>query len=141
MNTLKAVLKHLNKEDNVELSSEIVELGVAQELKTLVNALNAQLSIDERVIPETRQLFQEISSLINKAKDRAKTNESVSKASEKKTDIAIDALKKAESAAKDLGFKPTDIPNYKEVKKLADEVLKNIFELEDWNGKLKNVIK
>ena len=33
MNTLKAVLKHLNKEDNVELSSEKVELGLIDDLE------------------------------------------------------------------------------------------------------------
>ncbi len=138
---MSAILKALqNRKVEVELQSEIVEFAITDELKTLVNALNSQLSIDDRVLSETRQISNQISSLIKKAKDRAKTNDSVASASEKKTDLAIDAMNKAEKAAKELGVDVSKISNYKEVKKLADSVLTNIFELERLNDALKKLI-
>ena len=75
METKKIIYNKLA--DKVELSAERVELSVASDLKRLVNALNAQLSIDDRILPESQRFVSELSSTLPKAKERAKTNKSV----------------------------------------------------------------
>lgn len=105
MNTLKAVLKHLNKEENVELSSEKVELGLIDDLKNQMKSANkdALNAID----------------LANKAKGLAEKSLKLNNDLEKNFE---EVLKKV----KDLGISSAEI----EVKKQLDQVKTNIKEIE-----------
>lgn len=139
MSLAKIGNKIFNKE--VELSKEEIELGVASELKTLTNALKSQLSIDDRVLPESQKLWSTLSTAIPKAKDRFKTNESVIKATDGKIDLAEDAIQKAEKAAKELGVNPNEISNFKEVNSLLKEVKQSKKMVVSITDRLKNVVK
>ena len=126
--------------NKVELASERIELSVASDLKRLVNALNAQLSIDDRILPESQKLVSELSSSLPKAKERAKTNKSVINAIDGKIDLAEDALSKAKNIAKELGIKTNQIENFSQVEKLLKDVVKNRRSIENLTERLNNLL-
>ena len=136
--TLEKVFETLNK---VELKSEKIELSVAGDLKQLVNALNSQLSIDDRILPESQKLVSELSSLLPKAKERAKTNKSVINATDGKINLAEDALNKAKNIAKELGIKTNQIENFSQVEKLLKDVVKNRRSIENITERLNDLLK
>ena len=140
MKTIERIFKHLN-EEKVELSAERVELSVASDLKRLVNALNAQLSIDNRILPESQKLVSVLSSSLPKAKERAKTNKSVINSIDGKIDLAEDALSKARNIAKELGIKTNQIENFSQVEKLLKDVIKNRRTIENLTERLNDLLK
>jgi len=139
--TIERIFETLSKEDKVELASEKIELSVASDLKQLVNALNSQLSIDDRILPESQKLVSELSSTLPKAKNRAKTNKSVINAIDGKIDLAEDALNKAKNIAKELGIKTNQIENFSQVEKLLKDVVKNRRSIENLTERLNDLLK
>lgn len=106
MNTLKAVLKHLNKEENVELSSKVIELALIDDLKKYPSyfnkwesAVKSEKSKLDSIRKELFDLFEISNSFIN--------------------DLMND-LGKYERAAKELGVNPKDNKTYVQ----ADEIFK-----------------
>jgi len=141
MRTQRRVFEKLSETTKVELSAERVELSVASDLKILVNALNAQLSIDDRILPESQRFVSELSSTLPKAKERAKTNKSVINATDGKIDLAEDALSKAKNIAKELGIKTNQIENFSQVEKLLKDVIKNRRAIENLTERLNDLLK
>ncbi len=140
MKTIETVYNKLNT-DKTELGTHKVELSVASDLKRLVNALNSQLSIDDRVLPESQKLVSELSSTIPKAKERAKTNKSIINAIDGKIELAEDSLNKAKNIAKELGINTNEIQNFTQVEKLLDNVVKNKKSMENLTGRLNDLLR
>ncbi len=140
MKTIETVYNKLNT-DKTELGTHKVELSVASDLKRLVNALNSQLSIDDRVLPESQKLISELTSTIPKAKERAKTNKSIINSIDGKIELAEDALNKAKNIAKELGINTNEIQNFTQVEKLLDNVVKNKKSMENLTGRLNDLLR
>ena len=124
MRTLQTVYNKI-KEEKTELATHKVELAIVDDLRILVNSLNSQISIDDRILPESQKLFSTLVSSLPKAKESVKTNKSVINSTNKKIELAEEALNKAKKAAKELGINVNEIQNYKEVDKILDEVKKS----------------
>lgn len=102
-----AVLKHINKEDNVELSSEKVELGLLNDLDSALKEYNKQAdSIDKEMM--------NFDDAVRKAKSIGeKINESAYLNSIKN---AEKLLLEFEKATKELGISPNTVDSYKSLK-------------------------
>jgi myosin heavy subunit len=122
-------IAQINKE---ELSK--VELALVDDIGRITNALNSQLSIDDRVMKESVKLYSDLVNTMPKAKERIKTNRSVVKATDGKLQIAERALKQAKKAADDLGVNVSSIDGYNKLEQLISEVQKsqkNVDEISD----------
>lgn len=122
-------IAQINKE---ELSK--VELSLVDDIGRITNALNSQLSIDDRVMKESVKLYSDLVNTMPKAKERIKTNRSVVKATNGKLQIAETALKQAKKAADDLGVNVSSIDGYNKLEQLISEVQKsqkNVDEISD----------
>ena len=94
MNTLKSVLRHLNKEEKVELSSEKVELALVDDLKKALGEFN---DIDK----DHAKLMNDYKSL--------KGSADVLTAQAQRLKNKLSSIKdKYEKAAKELGVNPND---------------------------------
>ena len=129
MNKAMSKIAQINKE---ELSK--VELALVDDIGRITNALNSQLSIDDRVMKESVKLYSDLVNTMPKAKERIKTNRSVVKATDGKLQIAETALKQAKKAADDLGVNVSSIDGYNKLEQLISEVQKsqkNVDEISD----------
>ena len=129
MNKAMSKIAQINKE---ELSK--VELALVDDIGRITNALNSQLSIDDRVMKESVKLYSDLVNTMPKAKERIKTNRSVVKATDGKLQIAETALKQAKNAADDLGVNVSSIDGYNKLEQLISEVQKsqkNVDEISD----------
>ena len=136
MNTLKAVLKHLNKEDNVELSSEKVELGVADDLKEMQKEAKRRLSQVEDAVKwgkKAEEAFKVIS-------DADGIVTAANKANTKFLNETVSIFRNIDKKANELGVKPNLIDGYKEALSLIYKVQDSQNELTGWKeaiGKLR----
>lgn len=96
MNTLKAVLRHLNKEDNVELSSEKVELGLIDDILSDVGANGTGRDKARQLI---RSAFGDLGTALEIIERIPKRNDKISKASDK-----------LKSQIKELGIQESSLP-------------------------------
>jgi hypothetical protein len=128
-----------NKFPKVNL--EKVELSLTGDLNRLVNALNSDISIHDRIRSQDTKIFSSLVSIMPKAKESVKTNKSVVKASNGKLDLAYKAIEKTEKAAKDLGVKPNSIKNYNEVVKLIKQAKKSQQDIIDLTKRIENLIR
>jgi uncharacterized protein Yka (UPF0111/DUF47 family) len=131
MSNYKRVLKHLNKE---ELSTQKIELALVDDIGRIINALNSQLSIDDRVMKESVKFYSDLVNTMPKAKERIKTNRSVVKATDGKIEIAERTLKQAKKAADELGVNVSSLDGYNKLEQLIREVQKsqkNVDEISD----------
>lgn len=131
MNKTMSKIAQINKE---ELSAQKVELALVDDIGRITNALNSQLSIDDRVMKESVKLYSDLVNTMPKAKERIKTNRSVVKATNGKLQIAETALKQAKKAADDLGVNVSSIDGYNKLEQLISEVQKsqkNVDEISD----------
>ena len=131
MNKAMSKIAQINKE---ELSAQKVELALVDDIGRITNALNSQLSIDDRVMKESVKLYSDLVNTMPKAKERIKTNRSVVKATDGKLQIAETALKQAKKAADDLGVNVSSIDGYNKLEQLISEVQKsqkNVDEISD----------
>jgi hypothetical protein len=117
-----------------------VELALVDDIKRMVNALNAQQSIDNEVINKTVQILRPLQQLKKDGVDRVKTNESVIDSSLVKIKLANDLLLKASQMSKALGVDLKTIQGYDEVVKLVAVLEKNIQRHKEYTNELKQVI-
>ena len=125
---------------NVELASMKVDLALVDDIKRMVNALNAQQSIDNEVINKTVQILRPLQQLKKDGVNRVKTNESVIDSSLVKIKLANDLLLKASQMSKALGVDLKTIQGYDEVVKLVAVLEKNIQRHKEYTNELKQVI-
>lgn len=122
MNTQKTVNERIAK---VSLKNQKVDLAIVDDIKRVTNALNSQISIDDRVMKESVKLFSDLVKAIPKAKERIKTNKSIIKSTDSKINIAENALKEAKRAAGEVGVNPKSINGYNDLEQLIDQVKKS----------------
>jgi len=130
----KKIMKKIVSIEKQELSAEKVELAVADDIQRVTNALNSQISIDERVLKKSVKYYSDLVNNIPNAKQQIKTNRNVVKATDSKINIAENTLKEAKRAADDLGVNPKSIDGYNELEQLIDRVQKsqkNVDEISD----------
>ena len=118
----KKVMQKIVLIEKQELSAEKVELAIADDIQRVTNALNSQISIDERVLKKSVKYYSDLVNNIPNAKQQIKTNRNVVKATDGKINIAENTLKEAKRAADDLGVNPKSIDGYNELEQLIDEV-------------------
>ena len=130
----KKVMQKIVLIEKQELSAEKVELAIADDIQRVTNALNSQISIDERVLKKSVNYYSDLVNNIPNAKQQIKTNRNVVKATDGKINIAENTLKEAKRAADDLGVNPKSIDVYNELEQLIDKVQKsqkNVDEISD----------
>ena len=130
----KKVMQKIVLIEKQELSAEKVELAIADDIQRVTNALNSQISIDERVLKKSVKYYSDLVNNIPNAKQQIKTNRNVVKATDGKINIAENTLKVAKRAADDLGVNPKSIDVYNELEQLIDKVQKsqkNVDEISD----------
>ena len=130
----KKVMQKIVLIEKQELSAEKVELAIADDIQRVTNALNSQISIDERVLKKSVKYYSDLVNNIPNAKQQIKTNRNVVKATDGKINIAENTLKEAKRAADDLGVNPKSIDGYNELEQLIDKVQKsqkNVDEISD----------
>lgn len=125
---------------NVELGAVKVDLALVDDIKRMVNALNAQQSIDNEVINKTVQILRPLQQLKKDGVNRVKTNENVIDSSLVKIKLANDLLLKASQMSKALGVDLKTIQGYDEVVKLVAVLEKNIQRHKEYTNELKQVI-
>jgi L-ribulose-5-phosphate 3-epimerase UlaE len=117
-----------------------VELALADDIRIMINALNAQKSIDDEITQKTVQILRPLQSLKKDAIDRFQTNEKIIQSSKTKIQLANDLLKKAEQIAKELGVATTALNGYDEISKLIAILEKNNQRTAEYNSELKQVL-
>ena len=130
----KKVMQKIVLIEKQVLSAEKVELAIADDIQRVTNALNSQISIDERVLKKSVKYYSDLVNNIPNAKQQIKTNRNVVKATDGKINIAENTLKEAKRAADDLGVNPKSIDVYNELEQLIDKVQKsqkNVDEISD----------
>jgi len=125
---------------SVELSTVKVDLALVDDIQRMVNALNSQKSIDDRVINDTVKILRPLQQLKRDGVNRVKTNESVIDSSLVKIKLANDLLLKASQMSKALGVDLKSIQGYDEVVKLVSVLEKNIQRHKEYTNELKQVI-
>ena len=127
-------------DQSVELSTVKVDLALVDDIQRMVNALNSQKSIDDRVINDTVKILRPLQQLKRDGVNRVKTNESVIDSSLVKIKLANDLLLKASQMSKALGVDLKSIQGYDEVVKLVSVLEKNIQRHKEYTNELKQVI-
>jgi len=117
-----------------------IELGLADDIRIMINALNAQKSIDDEIIQKTVKILRPLQSLKREGVERFRTNDKIIQASKTKIKLANDLLKKADQMAKEMGISKTALKGYSEIEKMIGVLEKNNQRTEEYNSELKQVI-
>jgi hypothetical protein len=125
---------------SVELSTIKVDLALVDDIQRMVNALNSQKSIDDKVINDTVKILRPLQQLKRDGVNQVKTNDSVVNSSIDKIKLAKDLLLKASQMSKALGVDLKSIQGYDEVVKLVTVLEKNIQRHKEYTSELKQVI-
>jgi hypothetical protein len=125
---------------SVELSTVKVDLALVDDIQRMVNALNSQKSIDDKVINDTVKILRPLQQLKRDGVNQIKTNDSVVNSSIDKIKLAKDLLLKASQMSKALGVDLKSIQGYDEVVKLVTVLEKNIQRHKEYTSELKQVI-
>jgi hypothetical protein len=125
---------------SVELSTVKVDLALVDDIQRMVNALNSQKSIDDKVINDTVKILRPLQQLKRDGVNQVKTNDSVVNSSIDKIKLANDLLLKASQMSKALGVDLKSIQGYDEVVKLVSILEKNIQRHKEYTSELKQVI-
>jgi len=124
----------------VEMSTVKVDLALVDDIQRMVNALNSQKSIDDKVINDTVKILRPLQQLKRDGVNQVKTNDSVVNSSIDKIKLANDLLLKASQMSKALGVDLKSIQGYDEVVKLVSVLEKNIQRHKEYTSELKQVI-
>ena len=142
---MSAILKALQNRKSVELKSEVIEFGVADDLQKMISTVVSELNTTQNIAEDTLNLDDITSTFVDKAKTMlAKIESDMEKAINKSfaagnkqqdkagkiEDKAYSLLKKTEDAADALGVKPENVKGYSELASGVDE-------LEGWNIQIK----
>jgi hypothetical protein len=125
---------------SVELSTVKVDLALVDDIQRMVNALNSQKSIDDKVVNDTVKILRPLQQLKRDGVNQVKTNDSVVNSSIDKIKLAKDLLLKASQMSKALGVDLKSIQGYDEVVKLVTVLEKNIQRHKEYTNELKQVI-
>jgi len=120
---------------------ERVELGLVDDLKRLINALQSQLDIDQEMRKKSDKLFSTLATAVPDAKERVSVNIKNKATAEKKIGLAERDLNKTKGAASDLGIKPADIKEYGKLIGLVDKLNKSQSDLDEVTKLLNNLLK
>lgn len=121
---IKNIVDRLPKKEEVELKAEKIELGLAEDFKSVLDSVNKMNTEWDNAIKMLEQSDKQSKKLIkavedaDKAYDKAvEAGSKLSGKSDKLVDRALNTIKKADKAAKDLGIKPSLISGYSELEK------------------------
>lgn len=99
MSTEKEVFKYLFKgEDKVELTTQKIELGLIQDLESLVGDSKKIAQLESNVVTKIAKELNQYKSVVSKSNDTISKSEKL--------------LKKIETQAKELGIKPNNIGKF-----------------------------
>ena len=113
MNNYKNVLKHLNKETKVELETQKVELGIAQDLDSYVKNFNSSLDTADKVVEASVKVNVAIKKVEKDARYYNKYATIVYQDVTQNIKSIQSLMSKAENLAKELGVQPEEIDGYK----------------------------
>ena len=126
MNTQKEVFNKLFKEEKVELATQKVELGVADNISKALSdgqsTLKGIRDSNSNLKAADSKLVSDIISAIKQANALADKDIKLKSAALKKAEQISGILEKAEKAAKDLGVDPMAIDGYKELGELYPDI-------------------
>jgi hypothetical protein len=117
-----------------------IEFGLADDIRTMINALNAQKSIDDEILQKTVKILTPLQTLKREGLDRLQTNEKVIDSSKSKIKMAYDLLKKADQMASEMGISKTALNGYSEIEKLISVLEKNNQRTAKFNADLKQIV-
>lgn len=122
-NNVMGKIARLSKESNLELKSEKVELGIAQDVEKLGNKLKAAedslANIEGKAVAAGKKYeAAQLKAYNNVLDDQDKLSSQLTKLMGINKD-AKELLSKAEKAAKDLGVNVNDIKGIKELRELS----------------------
>lgn len=143
---MSAILKALqNRKVKVELKSEVVEFGVAEDLQKMITTVESELKTTQNIAEDTLILDDITSDFVAKAKEAISKIEdsmevAIQKSFDKGTkqmskagkveDKAYSLLSKTENAADALGVNPSDVKGYNELSSIVGD-------LEGWSTQIK----
>ena len=121
MSTVNNITKALNGQ-KLELSSQVIELGVVDDIKKSLtdgNALISDLGVELNKLKDADKAIE--LARTNADKVAVASDKVASKGSAFQTKIGT-VLDKADKAAKDLGINPSSIASYSELDKMYDQI-------------------
>ena len=138
---LNKVFSKLAKEDKkTELASEKVELALADDFKKLDKSLKDKLGEFNRADDETTTLSAKLRRALPQAEERIKANTKVINDSKQDIKLASNAIKKADTLAKELGLNANKIDGYKSIQTNITDLNKRIDRLNTNNSELKKFL-
>ena len=138
---MNKVFSKLAKEDKkTELKSEKVELALADDFKKLDKSLKNKLGEFNRANDETTTLSAKLRRALPQAEERIKANTKVINDSKQDIKLALDAIKKADTLAKELGLNADQINGYKSIQGNVTDLNKRIDTLNSNNSELKKLL-
>ena len=125
--TYEQYKKEVKKFKEINLSKvERVKLNLIDDLKISVNSLSSNESILQEVGQDMVKINSQMSSILPKAKDRAKVGKSMIGATDKKIELAQKNVILVEQRAKELGVNLNEISFIKEIDKLIEDNKKGL---------------
>ena len=137
---MNKVFSKLAKEEKTELKSEKVELAIADDFKKLDKSLKNKLGEFNRANDETTTLSAKLRRALPQAEERIKDNTKVINDSKQDIKLALDAIKKADTLAKELGLNADKIDGYKSIQGNVTDLNKRIDTLNSNNSELKKLL-
>ena len=137
---MNKVFSKLAKAEKTELKSEKVELAIADDFKKLDKSLKNKLGEFNRANDETTTLSAKLRRALPQAEERIKDNTKVINDSKQDIKLALDAIKKADTLAKELGLNADKIDGYKSIQGNVTDLNKRIDTLNSNNSELKKLL-
>ena len=137
---LNKIFSKLAKAEKTELKSEKVELALADDFKKLDKSLKDKLGEFNRANDETTTLSAKLRRALPQAEERIKANTKVINDSKQDIKLASNAIKKADTLAKELGLNANKIDGYKSIQANLIDLNKRIDRLNSNNSDLKKFL-
>ena len=137
---LNKIFSKLAKAEKTELKSEKVELALADDFKKLDKSLKDKLGEFFRANDETTTLSAKLRRALPQAEERIKANNKVINDSKQDIKLASNAIKKADTLAKELGLNANKIDGYKSIQANLIDLNKIIDRLNSNNSDLKKFL-
>jgi len=132
-------LKEFNLSAEPKLTK--VELGLVDDLKININSLSSNKSILVKVANDMVKINSEITSILPKAKDRAKVGKSMIEVTADKIQLAEKQVGNVEKLVKELGLNINEIEEIKEVEKLIKENKNTLETVERYQNTMESISK
>jgi len=115
-------------------------LAIADDFKKLDKSLKNKLGEFNRANDETTTLSAKLRRALPQAEERIKDNTKVINDSKQDIKLALDAIKKADTLAKELGLNADKIDGYKSIQGNVTDLNKRIDTLNSNNSELKKLL-